>query len=99
MTNWQELFDQNVIRAHQRRAGKLGPATFLLDRVADDLADRLGAVLCKFPVAVDLATPTDAASTSSAGDPACAPSHSSASGPPLGRTPRNSAIAVWDPHA
>lgn len=60
MTNWQELFDQNVIRAHQRRAGKLGPATFLLDRVADDLTDRLGAVLRKFPVAVDLATPTDA---------------------------------------
>jgi SAM-dependent methyltransferase len=38
----------------------LGPATFLVDRVADDLADRLAAVLRSFPLAVDLATPTAA---------------------------------------
>ena len=35
-------------------------ATFLLDRAADDLVDRLGAVLRRFEIAVDLGTPTDA---------------------------------------
>jgi len=38
----------------------LRPATFLLDRVATDLGDRLSAVLRKFDVAVDLGTPSDA---------------------------------------
>jgi SAM-dependent methyltransferase len=38
----------------------LRPATFLLDRVASDLGDRLSAVLRKFDVAVDLGTPSDA---------------------------------------
>jgi len=38
----------------------LTPATFLLDRVAADLGDRLSAVLRKFDVAVDLGTPSDA---------------------------------------
>ena len=38
----------------------LGPETFLIDRVAADLAERLGAVLRQFDVAVDLGTPTDA---------------------------------------
>jgi SAM-dependent methyltransferase len=38
----------------------LGPATFLLDRVADDLADRLGAVLRRFDLALDLGTPGEA---------------------------------------
>ena len=41
----------------------LGPATFLLDRVADDMADRLAAVLRRFDVAVDLATPGPAVRT------------------------------------
>jgi SAM-dependent methyltransferase len=36
------------------------PATFLLDRVATDLGERLSAVLRKFDVAVDLGTPADA---------------------------------------
>jgi SAM-dependent methyltransferase len=36
------------------------PATFLLDRVATDLGERLSAVLRKFDVAVDLGTPSDA---------------------------------------
>ena len=44
----------------RRRAAKLGPATFLLDRVAGDLADRLATVLRQFPLAADLATPGDA---------------------------------------
>jgi SAM-dependent methyltransferase len=38
----------------------MGPATFLIDRVADELAERLSAVLRTFDVAVDLGTPTDA---------------------------------------
>jgi SAM-dependent methyltransferase len=48
------------LRQRRRRAAELGPATFLLDRVADDLADRLQAVLRRFDLAVDLGTPGDA---------------------------------------
>jgi SAM-dependent methyltransferase len=36
------------------------PATFLLDRIATDLSERLSTVLRKFDVAVDLGTPSDA---------------------------------------
>lgn len=38
----------------------LGPAAFLLERVADDLALRLSAVVRSFDLAVDLGTPGDA---------------------------------------
>ncbi len=38
----------------------MGQATFLLDRVADDLADRLAAVLRRFEFALDLGTPGEA---------------------------------------
>ncbi len=41
-------------------ARALGPETFLIDRVAADLAERLGAVLREFDIAIDLGTPTDA---------------------------------------
>jgi SAM-dependent methyltransferase len=54
------VFDRELLRARRRRARALGPATFLLDRVASDLAERLDAVLREFTVAVDLGTPTDA---------------------------------------
>ena len=54
------IFDRLLIRARRQRALALGPATFLLDRVADDLADRLAAVLRRFVFALDLATPNDA---------------------------------------
>ena len=54
------VFDRLLLRARRRRARSLGPVTFLLDRVAADLAERLDAVLREFPVAVDLGTPTDA---------------------------------------
>ena len=54
------MFDRALLRARQRRARALGPETFLIDRVAADLAERLGAVLRQFDVAVDLGTPTDA---------------------------------------
>jgi SAM-dependent methyltransferase len=51
------LFDRRLLRARRRRAAALGPATFLLDRVAGDIADRLATVLRRFDLAVDLGTP------------------------------------------
>jgi SAM-dependent methyltransferase len=54
------IFDRAVLRALRRRAAALGPATFLLDRVAEDLSERLTGVLRHFDRAIDLGTPTDA---------------------------------------
>ena len=54
------IFDRKLLRARRARAAKLGPATFLVERAAADLAARLSAVLRKFDLAVDLGTPTDA---------------------------------------
>jgi SAM-dependent methyltransferase len=51
------IFDRALLRRRRQRAGKMEPATFLLDRVADDVADRLGAVLRRFELALDLGTP------------------------------------------
>jgi SAM-dependent methyltransferase len=53
------IFDRPLLRARRARAKALGPATFLIERAADDLAARLSAVLRQFEFAVDL-TPTDA---------------------------------------
>lgn len=61
------IFDRKLLRARQQRALALGPATFLIDRVAGDLADRLGTVLRQFGRAVDLGTPTDAVRRALAG--------------------------------
>ena len=60
MSSGPNIFDRHLLRVRQRRARRLRPATFLLDRVAADLGDRLSAVLRKFDVAVDLGTPSDA---------------------------------------
>jgi SAM-dependent methyltransferase len=57
MTEGLMIFDRALIRRRQRRAAASGPATFLLDRVAGDLAERLQAVLRQFDFAVDLGTP------------------------------------------
>src|SRR5579864_9599605 len=54
------IFDRALLRFRRRRAAALGPATFLLDRVAGDLAERLATVLRRFDLAVDLGTPGDA---------------------------------------
>jgi SAM-dependent methyltransferase len=54
------VFDRQLVRARQRRAAGLASSNFLVDRVAEDLSDRLAAVLRRFERAVDLATPTDA---------------------------------------
>jgi SAM-dependent methyltransferase len=60
MNDGPMIFDRALIRRRQRRAEALGPATFLLDRVAEDLAERLQAVLRQFDLVVDLGTPGDA---------------------------------------
>jgi SAM-dependent methyltransferase len=61
------IFDRHLLRARRARAATLGPVTFLLDRVAEDMAERLSAVLRTFDVAADLGTPTDAARRAIAG--------------------------------
>jgi SAM-dependent methyltransferase len=60
MLQVQALFDRALLAQRRRRAAALGPVTFLIDRVAADLAERLSAVRRTFAVAVDLGTPTDA---------------------------------------
>lgn len=54
------IFDRMLLRARRRRAERLGPETFLIERVAEDLAERLSVVLRRFDLAIDLGTPTDA---------------------------------------
>ena len=61
------IFDRRLLRARLARAAAIGPATFLLDRVADDIAERLSAVLRTFDIVVDLGTPTDAVRRAIAG--------------------------------
>jgi SAM-dependent methyltransferase len=53
------LFDRALLRARQSRALGSGSATFLLDRVAEDMAERLHAVVREFKNAADLGTPGD----------------------------------------
>jgi len=54
------IFDRQLLRLRQRRARALGPETFLIDRVADELGERLSVVLRQFERAADIGTPTDA---------------------------------------
>jgi SAM-dependent methyltransferase len=51
------LFDRALLRVRQSRALRLGPATFLLDRVAEDVEERLHAVLREFADVADIWTP------------------------------------------
>jgi SAM-dependent methyltransferase len=51
------LFDRNLLRARLRRAQRLGAATFLLDRVSEDMTDRLAAILRSFTAAAEVGTP------------------------------------------
>ena len=60
MTAKPTIFDRHLLRARQRRARARGAATFLIDHVAAEFAERLAAVLRSFDIAVDLGTPTDA---------------------------------------
>ena len=61
------VFDRKVLRTRRARARALGPATFLLERAATDLAERLAAVLRRFPLALDLGTPGDEVRTALSG--------------------------------
>jgi len=54
------IFDRARQRAYRARAAAFGPSTFLIERVAEDLRDRLAAVLRRFDCALDLGTPTGA---------------------------------------
>lgn len=51
------LFDRALLAARQDRARRQGTVTFLLDRVAEDFADRLAAVKREFSAVADLWTP------------------------------------------
>ncbi|WP_029585087.1 methyltransferase domain-containing protein [Bradyrhizobium sp. URHD0069] len=51
------LFDRALLRMRQARALRSGPATFLLDRVVEDMEDRLHAVLRNFADVADIGTP------------------------------------------
>jgi SAM-dependent methyltransferase len=51
------LFDRALLRVRQDRARRDAPATFLLDRVAEDIEERLHAVVREFADAADIWTP------------------------------------------
>lgn len=51
------LFDRALLLRRQRRAAALGAEKFLLDRVAEDMNDRLAAVMRTFEAAADIWTP------------------------------------------
>jgi SAM-dependent methyltransferase len=53
------LFDRALLRVRQGRAEKMGAAIFLLDRVAEDMAERLHAVLREFAIVADIGTTGD----------------------------------------
>ena len=57
MSEVPKIFDRSLLRQRQRRAAVGGPATFLLERAAEDLADRLAAIQRAFPVVLDFGTP------------------------------------------
>jgi SAM-dependent methyltransferase len=54
------LFDRALLRARQSRALRGEPATFLLDRVTQDMEERLHAVLRDFADVADVWTPDEA---------------------------------------
>src|SRR5665647_1475268 len=61
------IFDRSLLRVRQQRARALGAETFLIDRIASELGERLAVVLRQFERAVDLGTPTDAVRRALAG--------------------------------
>jgi len=61
------LFDRYLLRSRLGRAQRLGPATFLLDRIAEDMADRLKAVMRDFKSVAEIGTPGDQVSGALAG--------------------------------
>ncbi|HEX7881538.1 MAG TPA: methyltransferase domain-containing protein [Afipia sp.] len=61
------LFDRALLRARRDRAARQGAESFLLDRVAEDMAERQQAVLREFSVCIDLGTPGDQVSAALTG--------------------------------
>jgi SAM-dependent methyltransferase len=61
------LFDRALLRARQARAAEQGAATFLLDRIAEEMDERLQAVLRTFANATDVGTPGDGLAAALAG--------------------------------
>ena len=53
------LFDRALLSDRQSRAARQGAEAFLLDRVAEDMAERQQAVLREFNDGIDLGTPGD----------------------------------------
>jgi len=51
------VFDRRLLRDHLVRAAKSTPPDFLTERVAQDLSERLAALLRHFPWAADIGTP------------------------------------------
>ena len=51
------LFDRALLRTRQDRARRLGPAGFLLDRVTEDMEERLHAVVRNFSDVAEIWTP------------------------------------------
>lgn len=60
MTAPPRLFDRALLRERRRRATAMGAETFLLDRVARDIVNRLQTVKRRFVRALDLGSPGDA---------------------------------------
>lgn len=56
-TSPPKVFDLALLKKRQARAAKAGAETFLLDRVVEDLSERLHAVVRDFQNAVDLGSP------------------------------------------
>jgi SAM-dependent methyltransferase len=54
------VVDRALLRARGRRARALGPSTFLVDRAAEELSERLAGVMRTFSRTVDLGTPAAA---------------------------------------
>lgn len=67
MASGPVIFDRALLNTRRDRARRLGAETFLLDRVAGDLVERLGVVTRKFDVAADIGTPTSAVSNALSG--------------------------------
>jgi SAM-dependent methyltransferase len=57
MTHGPTLFDRSLLRSRRRRALALAASDFLLERVAEDAADRIATVLRRFELTLDLGTP------------------------------------------
>jgi SAM-dependent methyltransferase len=60
MPSGPAIFDRALLRARLRRARQLGMESFLIDRVAADMAERVSAVLRQFDHGADIGTPSGA---------------------------------------